>query len=326
MQGGSQPISGALHHFRIYDDPYSPADLKGTDDPLNKEDLNRPKFSIASVFSGRVPLHATETGSSCTNSFNDQHTEKNPVKFCGRLCFNDPSCRFFSAYTLTFRHPGRCCFYSDYKANPTTASAGGFFALNRLAPPGDSVSGFGQVIQHLRAEKCDFKSFNKRLKQVDVACCGADGSCPGGTPTSCSFICAEKYVPLFDRCHELLAEMVGKKMFAFNKLHGTCLRQSADEISRVFKEARAKKNCIWSGAFVDERGLLPTPDGTYKSNHKNGHRRRAQHFGGIDHSNKRCPFDTFTERAQAVNKVCHLSGSSKRLPSGCSPACAAKLN
>ena len=326
MKGGSQAITGALHHFRIYGEPFSPNDLKGTDDPENKEDLNRPKFSTATVFSGRMPLRVTETRESCTNSFNDQHAQKDPVKFCARLCFNDPDCKYFSAYTLTFRSPGRCCFYSDYKTGRTTASSAGFFALTRLAPPDDTASGFGQVMQHLRAEKCDFQSFTTRLKQVDVACCGGNGACPGGVPTSCEFICAEKYVPLFDRCHELLAKMMGKKMFAFNRFHGQCLKQSGNEISRVFKEARAKKNCIWNAAFVDERGLLPTPDGTYKSNHKNGHRRRVQHFGGIEHSNKLCPFDKFTARAKDVNTACHLSGSNQRLPSGCSPACAVKLN
>ena len=273
---------------------------------------------------------ATETRQGCSNAFGDllqkDQQHKDPVHFCANLCYEDRECKFFSAYAKTFHHPGRCCFFSGYKKDRVTASAGGFFALSRLQAR-DETTGWGQIMQHLVAKGCDMSSFSARLKAVDAACCGSDGQCPGGVPTSCAFICAEKYVPLYDRCHKLLVKMMGKGMPAFTKLHHTCLTQASDEISKVYAVARAKKNCVFEASFVDERGLVPTPDGSYSSNHGyNGHR-RTQHFGFPAQSNSRCPFDKFTERATRVNKICGLDGgSSHHLPTSCGPSCAAQLN
>jgi hypothetical protein len=182
-------------------------------------------------------------------------------------------------------------------------------------------------MQHIRAEKCSFGEFSQRLLAIDAACCARKhgNACPRGVPSDCSFVCAEKYIPLYNQCHELLVKMVGKsEVPQFEKLHAQCITSAAPAISRVYRTARSHSNCVLDATFVDQRGLPALqPGGKPSAGAGNGHRRMQ--FGHMAHNNVKCPFSSFTSRVSAVNKACGLDASSA-MPSHCSAQCAMLLN
>ena len=329
-QDGQQPWRGAIHHFRIYDEPFSPADIQGTDDP-DSSILNAPRYTVATLSTTERPMGVTETSRSCSNAFADQQSSTDPVSFCAQLCYEDDQCNFFSAYPVTFRHPGRCCFYGSSDPNSATeATSGGFYSISRPTAHGSGGGGsWADVMAHITAEGCSWDDFSARLEAVDAACCSGDASCPTGVPTSCDFFCAEKYIPLYDRCHDLLVEMVGEQLPDFDGLVDTCLSGDADTIQDIFNELRNHDHCIYDTSFVDDRDVgssgspPPPPAG---SGHRRHRRRRVQFggFGGHSSGSSRCPLRGFDDRATIVDSACHM-GQGLGMPTSCSTACALEL-
>ena len=303
-QDGAQPWRGPIHHFRVYDEGFSPNDLQGTDDE-DREILNAPRYSISTVSTTERPTGVVETRRSCSNAFADQRSNSDPVAFCGQLCYEDPDCNFFSAYPITFRHPGRCCFYgSSNPDSPTETTSGGFYSITRPVAHGAGGGGsWADVMERIAAEGCTWDQFSDRLEAVDAACCSDDASCPTGVPTTCDFFCAEKYIPLYDRCHDLLVEMVGDEQLPeFDALVTTCLTSDQTTIQDVFDQLRNHGHCIYDTSFVDDRdagggaGMQPPPPA-------GGGHRRAQFggFGGHTGGNARCPLRDFDDRATLVD-------------------------
>ena len=325
-QDGQQPWRGPLHHFRLYDGGFSPADLQGTDD-ADEQFLNAPQYTMTTISTTSRPTSAVETRRSCTNAFADQRENGDPLSFCAALCFEDEACSYFSSYPTDFRHPGRCCFYSSFQSGSAEeTTVGGFYGISRSGGASGGGGGGGNwatVMAHIAAEGCDWDTFSDRLEAVDAACCaGGDSSCPDGIPTECNFFCAEKYVPLYDRCHDLLVEMVGDQIAEFDGLVDTCLVSDADTIAAVFDALRNHQQCIYDTSFVDQRSLrgggAPPPPG--------GGHRRAQFggFGGHSRGNSACPLREFDDRATLVDAACGM-GEGLAIPTSCSTACAVEL-
>lgn len=140
-----------------------------------------------------------------------------------------------------------------------------------------------------------------------------------GTPTTCDFFCAEKYVPLYDRCHDLLTQMVADNVDAFDALVDTCLTSDAETIQNVFDDVRSHEHCVFDESFVDDRD---TAGGGYgpPAGPGGGHRRtQFGHFGGHDAGGETCPMDTFDDRARTVDEACGLGDG---VPTSCSTDCA----
>eukprot|EP01043_Picozoa_sp_COSAG02_P039160 COSAG02_NODE_3072_length_7424_cov_3.895427_2_plen_1385_part_00 len=325
-QDGAQPWRGSIHHFRIYDEAFSPADLQGTDDP-DSAILNAPRYTVATLSTTERPTAVTETRRSCSNAFADQHSNTDPVAFCAQLCYEDEDCNFFSAYPVTFRRPGRCCFYGSSDPNSAAeATPGGFYSILRPTAHGSGGGGsWADVMAHIAAEGCSWDDFSARLEAVDAACCSGDASCPTGIPSDCDFFCAEKYIPLYDRCHDLLVEMVGDQLPEFDGLVDTCLTGDADTIQDVFDELRNHDHCIYDTSFVDDRDISSSPSLPPGGGHRR-RRRRVQFggFGGHSAGNSRCPLRGFDDRATLVDSACHM-GQGLGMPTTCSTACALEL-
>ena len=99
-QDGQQPWRGPIHHFRLYEEGFSPADLQGTDD-ADSQILNAPQYTMTAVSASSRPLSVVETSRSCSNAFADQLDSTDPVTFCASLCFEDNACDYFSACKCT---------------------------------------------------------------------------------------------------------------------------------------------------------------------------------------------------------------------------------
>jgi hypothetical protein len=326
--GLNQPWLYPVHHLRIYDEAFSPNDIR---DARTVND--GPRYAVGRLYTGQRPLSAVETSGSCTNSFTGQTDSTDPEDYCAELCYQDSDCQYFSAYPVTYRHPGRCCFYQSYDSTHTAArdfeaSPGGFFRLTHTAAGGttgsDPANEWQTLLDRIHAQGCRWDDFSARLNAVDVACCSAGGNCPNGVPIGCNFFCAEVYVPLFDRCHDLLAQFVGVSALPqFDALYDTCLVEDAPIIRSVYQEVRTKQHCVYDLSFVDDRSS------------PGQHRRRALqggHFGGGGiggggaTANPRCPMTTFDNRVLAVDAACAV-GQGQGVPTQCpSTQCALEFN
>ena len=174
------------------------------------------------------------------------------------------------------------------------------------------------LLAAIEAEGCSWDDFNARVTSVNDACCsGTEAACPDGVPVACDFFCAEKYIPLYDRCYDLLTQMMGGEimMGPFDALVGTCLQSDKDVIRDVYSLMRTRTNCVYDASFVL------------------GHR-RTQGFGGIGGGgfgglggngnllgSSRCPMSDFADRTQAVDSACAV-GPGLGLPPQCSVECA----
>ena len=95
------------------------------------------------------------------------------------------------------------------------------------------------------ALQCDLRNFEANTDLVTEKCCDDGVSCGSGVPTTCDAKCAMTFLPFYDQCSGILANMVDPtSMASFTRLYETCstgmpvepLLRAAAECSQVQPE------------------------------------------------------------------------------------------
>ena len=169
-------------------------------------------------------------------------------------------------------------------------------------------------------EVCNWDDFDDRSTLVADHCCPSAEACDSeGMPKECDLGCASEFVPFVAECHDLLTGLVGDEMPAFEAASDGCV--AAADIPHLRAEAKAlmDRGCILRGFMPPAPPPAPPPPGT-------GHRRTQGLIGLHTHMEyEQCPWDTFNDRADQVNRACCYGPGGEcanGIPTACDAECA----
>lgn len=168
---------------------------------------------------------------------------------------------------------------------------------------------------------CNWDDFDDRSAEVTAQCCPSDDSCDAsdGMPHTCDLACALEFVPFVDQCHSLLEEVMESEIASFDALSTQCLQGKMPQL-------RAEANDLIARGCVLEGFTAPPPPPAQPPSGGGGHRMLQGLLGLHHHTHQEsCPWDSFNDRAEAVNAACCYADPSVctgGVPTRCDAQCA----